>query len=76
MQYITVTNYGFAYKLCANGRNIVGHQLRTLLDVTYFFRQQDTSRWFCQPYVLQMRRNELKYGFYRQNPAYFPRIYF
>ena len=26
--------------------------------------------------VLQMRWNELKYGFYRQNPAYFPWIYF
>ena len=23
----------------------------------------------CPPYVLQMRQNELKYGFYRQNPA-------
>ena len=29
----------------------------------------------CQPYVLQMQRNELKYGFYRQNHACFPRIY-
>ena len=29
----------------------------------------------CRPYVLQMRRNELKYGFNCQNPAGFPRIY-
>ena len=31
--------------------------------------------WLCRPYLLQMRWNELKYGFYRQNPAYFPGIY-
>ena len=29
----------------------------------------------CRSYVLQMRRNELKYGFYRQIPASFRRIY-
>ena len=29
----------------------------------------------CRPYALQMRRNELKHGFYCQNPACFGRIY-
>ena len=29
----------------------------------------------CRLYVLQMRRNELKYGFNCQNHACFPRIY-
>ena len=29
----------------------------------------------CQPYVLQMWWNKLKYSFYRQNPAYLPQIY-
>lgn len=33
------------------------------------------ARLLCWPHVLQMRWNELKYGFYRQNPAYFPQIY-
>ena len=29
----------------------------------------------CRPYVLQIRRNELKYGFNCQNHACFPGIY-
>ena len=29
----------------------------------------------CRTCVLQLRRNELKCGFYRQNPAYCSRIY-
>ena len=33
------------------------------------------ARLLCRPHVLQMRRNEWKDGFYRQNPAYFPQIY-
>ena len=29
----------------------------------------------CRTYVLQLRRNKLKCGFYRQNPAYCSRTY-
>ena len=42
--------------------------------------KQETSRRFfrhtCRPYVLQMRRNELKYGFYCQNPTGFRKYIF
>ena len=46
--------------------------------------QQETLRLFCetlnitkcQPYVLQMWWNKLKYSFYYQNPAYLPQIYY
>ena len=33
------------------------------------------TQCFVHCIVLQVRQNELKYGFYHQNPAYFPRNY-
>ena len=46
-----------------------------LLKIVTVHSQRFCMTFFGHTLILQMRRNELKYGFYRQIPACFRRIY-